>query len=237
MTPLLFVISAYLADIKSLVLDLASRDDSSIDYQEEVNAHTEAMLSGMPPDDLKSLHYMWLFLLWLLNTLISRPTYAGTIERTVRGWTSDPLDRTSLTRILIFGNLSTLRKLIQLRDYNSRRKWAQTFLKTLDPDETIKWAEHWQDLDVGVEPAPPAERAARAMKLDMHMQCLWTEGALRAFESAGEENALMDDERGPSANNTVRLLADLAGYDLFHSSVPQDHAAAIPSRALALRMV
>ena len=92
MTPLLFILSAYLSRVKALVLDLASSDDLSVECQAHVDAHTVAMLQGTPIYDLRMLHYMWLFLLWLLNALIARPTYAGTIERTVRGWNADPLD-------------------------------------------------------------------------------------------------------------------------------------------------
>ncbi|KAF2155191.1 hypothetical protein K461DRAFT_311491 [Myriangium duriaei CBS 260.36] len=223
MTPSLFLISAYLSHIKALILDLASSDDLSVECQAHVDAHTIAMLEGIPVCDLRTLHYMWLFLLWLLNTLISRPTYAGTIERTVRGWTADPLDRCSLARILVFGNLPAIKKLLQLRDYNERRKWALNFLKSLEPEGTVKWAEHWAKLDVGLNDAPTAAQARKGIRMDIHMHCLWTQGAQLVFEKAGDEYALEEDEKKPSANNTVRLLADLAGYDLFHATVPPDY--------------
>ncbi|GAM83236.1 hypothetical protein ANO11243_012220 [Dothideomycetidae sp. 11243] len=223
MTPLLFTLSAYLSRIKVLVLESTWQHDSAVDCNAQIDVVTTAMLRGVPACDLKTLHYMWLFLLWLLNTLISRPTYAGTIERTFRGWTADPLDRSSLARILVFGNLPAIKKMLNCRDYVERRKWAQGFLKSLEPEQSIKWAEHWQALDVGLDLLPSENQAKQAVKVDLHMQSLWTQGAQAVFEELGEESALLEDEKKPSANNTVRLLADLAGYDLFHASIPPDY--------------
>ena len=131
--------------------------------------------------------------------------------------------RCSLARILVFGNLPAIKKLIRLRDYNERRKWAQSFLKSLDPEESTKWAEHWAGIDVGMDRVVTAIQAKKAIRMDVHMHCLWIQGAQLVFNKSGEDYALMEDEKKPSANNTVRLLADLAGYDLFHARVPHDY--------------
>ncbi|TKX24626.1 F-box domain-containing protein 2 [Elsinoe australis] len=223
MIPLLFTVSTYLSQSKSLVMNLADSDDISVECQAHLDAQTIAMLDGMEIPDLKEVHYMWLFLLWLLNSILSVPTYAGTLERTVRGWTADPLDRCSLARLLVFGNLPAIKKLIRLRDYKERRRWAESFLKSLKPEESVKWTKRWRELDAGLDPVPLEPQAKKAMKMDIHMHCLWMKGAELVFEKAGGDNVLMDDEKKPSATTTVRLLADLAGYDLFHAPVPQDY--------------
>ncbi|PNS21389.1 hypothetical protein CAC42_1168 [Sphaceloma murrayae] len=223
MIPLLFTISTYLSQSKALVMNLADADGISGECQASMDAQTFAMLSGMDLPDLKELHYMWLFLLWLLNSITSIPTYAGTLERTVRGWTADPLDKCSLARLLVLGNLPAVKKLVKLRDYKERRKWAEGFLKCLNPDESVKWSKRWQELDVGLDPVPIEVQARKAIKMDIHMDCLWMKGAEMVFDKAEGEHVLMDDEKRPSATTTVRLLASLAGYDLFHSPVPQNY--------------
>ncbi|KAG8630288.1 hypothetical protein KVT40_001907 [Elsinoe batatas] len=223
MIPLLFTLSTYLSQAKSMVLDLADSDHVSIDCEAHMDAMTSAMFEGVDLADLKEVHYMWLFILWLLNSILSVPTYAGTLERTVRGWTADPLDRCSLAKLLVLGNLPAIQKLVRLRDYKERRRWAEGFLSSLNPDVTSKWAERWKDLDVGLDPLPLNVQAKKAMKMEINMQCLWMQGAAMVFEKAGGDHALMDDEKHPSATTTVRLLAELAGYDLFHAPVPHDY--------------
>ncbi|KAF4556304.1 Hypothetical protein D9617_1g081800 [Elsinoe fawcettii] len=235
MIPLLFMISTYLSQAKSLVMDLADSDDISVECQAHMDAMTSAMVEGIDLADLKEVHYMWLFILWLLNSILSIPTYAGTLERTVRGWTADPLDRCSLAKLLVVGNLPAVQKLVKLRDYKERRRWAEGFLRGLSPDESTKWSQRWRDLDVGLDPVPLDIQAKKALKMDIHMHCLWMQGAEMVFEKAGGDHALMDDERKPSATTTVRLLADLAGYDLFHAPVPHDYGSNSSSSSSSTR--
>ena len=173
-----------------------------------------------------TLHYTWLFLQWLLKTLICRPSYAGSIERTIRGWTADPLDQASLIRILIYGNLPAVKKLIRLRDYNERRKWALSFLNALDPDSTVKWADNWAEIETGLDMVPSESQAKQALKINLPIHDLWIEGAAAVFRTEAEHE-LADDERTPTASNTVIWLGRLAGFDIFSQTAPRQNSITI----------
>lgn len=222
MTPLLFILSHYLSSCQQNLLE------SQIAYS--LSGEPTAFWNGMElperytcytRDQLFAAHYCWLFLEWIFNTILSRPSYAGTIERTMRGWTSTPLDGPSLTQVLVHGNLTAVKQLMRLKDYGERKKWAKTFLRSLDPVQNpLGWSVMWESLDMRHGDVPNKAQATAILRGPGKADSLWTRGAARRLLAQGIE--LEDNELRGNSATTMRFLADMAGFDLFHEAPPDD---------------
>lgn len=152
MTPLLFTFSHYLTSSQRTLLtsppciSLASSHQPSSFWSTLESPDHYALYTR---DQLFQTHYTYLFLSWTLRTILNRPTWAGTIERTVRGWTTSPLDAGALTQVLVHGNLRAIKQLMRLKDYGERKRWAHSFLRGLDPElNPLGWKHAWQYLDM-----------------------------------------------------------------------------------------
>lgn len=221
MTPLLFIIGHYFSSCQRILLEELDRTAGSATFDEEFQEKTHSVFTAYSKQNLLSTYYMWLFLSWLFNQIMNRPSYAGSVERAVRGWTAEPLDSPSLTVMLIHGNMSGVKDLLKLKTYNERRKWANAYLKTLHPDQNVRWAEKWRSLDLVTEQQPTKDQVMFALIPRMHLDTVWMAGARPALTEIGLE--LSDLESRGSAAMTVRFLSDLAGYDLFHEDPPPAH--------------
>ncbi|KAL1303208.1 hypothetical protein AAFC00_006628 [Neodothiora populina] len=228
MTPLLFTLSHYLSSCQqnlqsSQIAFYLSGEPTTfwngIEAPERYTAYTR--------DQLFSTHYCWLFLDWMFKSLLSRPSYAGAIERTMRGWTSTPLDAPSLTQVLVHGNLSAIKTLMRLKDYGERKKWARNFLRTLDPEQSLQtWASAWENLDMRPQQQqkdsalPTRAQATAILRGPGKADVLWTRGAARRLSALGIE--LDENELHGNSATTMRFLTDLVGFDMFHEPPPED---------------
>lgn len=172
-------------------------------------------------EQLFSAHYCWLFLDWIFKTILSRPSYAGSIERTVRGWTSTPLDKASLTQVLVLGNLTAVKHLLRLKDYGERKKWAKNFLRSINPElNSLSWQVTWENLDLRQGKVPSKAQATAILRGPGIADNLWTRGAARRLLAQGIE--LEENELHGNVATTMRFLTDMAGFDMFHEEPPQD---------------
>lgn len=223
LTPLLFTISHYLSSCQSAIvasqIDLAQFGGegaspwSAMKAQEHYQPYTL--------QQLLSTHYCFLFLEWVFNSLLSRPSYAGTIERAVRGWTAAPLDRASLNQVLVHGNLGAVKKLFRLKDYGERKKWANTFLRKLNPEtNNLAWSEEWTNMSLRTADMPTKSEAAAILKGPAKDDSLWTQGAAERLQAVGVE--LEENELHGNVATTMRFLTEMVGFDLFHEEPPED---------------
>ena len=177
--------------------------------------------SAYSRDQLFGAHYAWLFLEWIFNSILSRPSYAGSLERTVRGWTSTPLERSSLIQVLVHGNLTAVKRLFALKDYGERQKWSMGFLRKLSPEtNSLAWSSAWDSLDLRHGIVPSRAQATAVMRGPGKTDSLWTRGAARRLLAQGVE--LEDNELHGNVATTMRFLSDLAGFDMFHDQPPID---------------
>lgn len=150
--PALGPISHYLASVRAFLLSSTIlTDDVLISASSEIQAKYSAPV-------LLAAHKAWTLIMWLLNSMTARPSYAGRLERTMRGWTADPVDKTLVMRALVLGGIGILPELVAQNSYNSRRKWVVRFLEDLTPSENAKvnihgkgnpaWMQKWRETHV-----------------------------------------------------------------------------------------
>lgn len=123
--------------------------------------------------------------------------------------------------MLVHGNLTAVKQLLVLKDYGERKKWAKTFIRSLDPEENgFSWSSAWEALDMRHGDVPIKAQATAILRGPGKGDSLWTGGAKGRLSSQGIE--LEDNELHGNASTTMRFLTDLAGFDLFHQAPPED---------------
>lgn len=200
MTPLLFTIQAYLELLAAS--HLSCPDDSG----QLVREAEHTFFASLAPDHLLQTHKCFHFLTWLSNQILSRPSYAGTMERTMRGWLSDPLDVANFRLYLLFGNLAALRQLVQLPSYKHRRKAVEAWLRRMDPEQDVLWKENWARAgSVGNGCAPGREEGARGLQLRLDAEQIWVRAAREALVEKGSIKAGEEKEIGTPWQTMVRM--------------------------------
>ncbi|OQN95851.1 hypothetical protein B0A48_18136 [Cryoendolithus antarcticus] len=97
-------------------------------------AHYQAAKSALP------------FISWLVQQLLHRPSYAGFLERTLRGWHSDALDLATFEWYLVLTNVRALTQILRVKTYKERKKVVENGLRQLDPRTSVRWREQWRDV-------------------------------------------------------------------------------------------
>lgn len=139
MMPSLFTIQAYLELKAETLLSSPSPDiqPGQPSSQEHAPGKETTFFLSLPAPHLHQAHKCFLFLTWLSNSILSRPSYAGAMERTMRGWLSDPLDAVNYRLYLLFGGIGALGKLVELSSYKHRRKAVEAWGRGLDPGQNV----------------------------------------------------------------------------------------------------
>ncbi|KAF2658120.1 hypothetical protein K491DRAFT_593664 [Lophiostoma macrostomum CBS 122681] len=96
--------------------------------------------------------YMYCFIVQVLTRKLRPPTYAGSFEKLVRGWTRQPACNEDIAFVLVLGGISQVAKLLSCRNYSDRRRHLHTFITRLSPHESVSWRSHWRDVGV-ISPA------------------------------------------------------------------------------------
>lgn len=92
--------------------------------------------------------YMYCFIVQTLTRKLRPPTYAGSLEKFVRGWTGQPACNEDIAFVLVLGGISQVAKLLACKNYSERRRLLHTFITRLSPHESVAWRSHWRDLGV-----------------------------------------------------------------------------------------
>lgn len=215
MTPLLFIVGHYLSTLEKDLLNSGTNGSTPHwdcgKSSDRFDVYTQ--------DQLFSAHYAWLFLQWIFNQVLNQPSYAGAVERAMRGWNTTPLDSNALAKTLIHGNLAAVKQFLQLKDYTERKKWALSFLANLNPEQKQQkhpsdWQAAWQKADLRDADVPNKEQALMVLSNPTKMDGLWTKGARASLQDHGIE--LEGNELHGNAATTIRFLTDLAGFGLFN---------------------
>ena len=213
MMPLLFTIQAYL-ELKAAALLSPSSTAENDQCDKTSREHT--FFTSLQPPHLHQSHKCFLFLTWLSNQILARPSYVGTMERTMRGWLSDPLDITNYHLYFLFGGVGALAKLVQLPSYKHRRRAVEAWTRGLDPEQNVLWREKWGMMVAKFGVVPGREEVVRALGLKLAVEEIWVERAREALVEGGSLKAGEEGEVG-TPWQTMDFLCDIAGYDVLHT--------------------
>ncbi|KAF2000412.1 hypothetical protein P154DRAFT_522603 [Amniculicola lignicola CBS 123094] len=106
------------------------------------------IVKGLDPPLRLQYFYMYCFMVQVLTRKLRPPTYAGKVEKLVRGWTRQPVCSEDIAFVLVLGGISQVAKLLACKNYSERRRLLHTFITRLSPHESVNWRSHWRDLGV-----------------------------------------------------------------------------------------
>lgn len=87
------------------------------------------LIRSYPPSEVIPAYRFYGFLLQHLRQLSRAPSYVGTIERRLRGWSRRPPTDSQLAQVIIFGGIPTLSRLSVLKGtYNQRVEIIGSFI-------------------------------------------------------------------------------------------------------------
>jgi hypothetical protein len=89
------------------------------------------ILQNYPGDVLLQAHQIYQILFAAIIRSLRPPSYAGTIERSFRGWQRPPPANEDIVKLLIFGNLGAVRKVMEKMTYNSRLEALEVFFRSI----------------------------------------------------------------------------------------------------------
>lgn len=184
MIPLIVTVQHYLQQSACILLDAVS--SSVDDYHTTYRSRERQIFETHEPAHLHLAHKFWMFLIWLSDQLLHRPSYAGTLERTVRGWSMEPLNRFDYRLFLVFGNVDALTPLVRAGTPKQRRKVMDSSLSRLNPDRNILWHQHWQKIPASCGKQVTEEQVQRVLKVELSAMDVWVESA-EAFLIAKDE--------------------------------------------------
>ena len=183
MVPLLLTIQHYLENLAAHLL--ATSTQRQIDEGTDSSDIDDSIFETYGADHLLQVHKCWMFLSWLSNQILSRPSYAGTMERTMRGWLTDPLDHYDFRLFFVFGNVRAIKDLVELPSYKHRRKAVEAWMRGLDPHQNVLWTQNWQKMATKLDEHPDKEQASAALKLKLSADDIWAKGAQAALKKHG----------------------------------------------------
>lgn len=240
MIPLLLTIEHYLASIRLSVLKRCSEQEQQQQQQgrgERYCMHDDSeIVRSYELKHLLGSHQTWLFLSWVFNQLLKPPSYAGPVERAVRGWYLDPIRPHDFTRLLVLGNLGSIQLLLRLKDYKERRRAIESALEELDPERNANFGRSWAALGLEAREIPSQVTASNAIKLKLLPGEVWVESARNLLI----EQHLLDPESDTDIGTpvqTMNFLTYLAGYEILHRRPPVfEHERGEPTTSKAADM-
>ena len=88
----------------------------------------KGIINGYNPEQLLHVHLMYQLLLSALKCKLRPPSYAGRLERTLRGWRKTPASEGDIVKVLLLGGIEEVNRLIEIKTYSARRKALDEFI-------------------------------------------------------------------------------------------------------------
>lgn len=214
MVPLIITLQHYFEQTAAILLRTVRVSGDT--FRPMYRAQEREVIESYDPDQLHLVHKFWMFIIWLSNQILQRPSYAGTFERTIRGWSMDPpLNRFTYRLFLILGNMDAMVPLINATTPKHRRKVIDSLLSGLDPERTVMWQQHWQALTATGEKQVTKEQAKKILSLELSDTEVWVESAEVVLI---QKNVILPQSNVPIGTpwQVMDFLCDLAVYDVLH---------------------
>ncbi|KAF2121837.1 hypothetical protein BDV96DRAFT_130631 [Lophiotrema nucula] len=218
MIPLVFAVGYFLEEHRRAILerDLGRIRRGNIGY----DICTTPGITSQEGDILKRLdcplrlqyYFMYLFIVQVLSRKLRPPTYAGSVERIVRGWTGHAACAEDIAFVLILGGISQVAKLLACKNYSERRRHLHHFITRLSPHQSVAWRGHWRDLGV-TSPALLDDIPCASIGITQLDQ-IWTPMMERLMEPDSREFTEQDKTKFHEVTASKQYINELMGYDI-----------------------
>jgi hypothetical protein len=96
-----------------------------------------SIIALYPTGDLLPTYQFFKILLGAFRQKLHPPTYAGTIERRLRGWTRDAASDEDMTKTLVLGGMREVYRIMKCPGYTSRLAEMQRFISKVDGSVSV----------------------------------------------------------------------------------------------------
>ena len=83
-------------------------------------------------------HAMFNLLAMVVYRKLRPPSYAGNLERKLRGWSKEPATREDVVKLLVIGGLDEVKRVIEHKTYAERREALDIYLRSISKTEEYK---------------------------------------------------------------------------------------------------
>jgi hypothetical protein len=225
MIPLVFGVGYFLEEHRRVILerDLGRiRPRSHIGYDicttPAITQPERRILKKLDPPLRLQFYFMYCFILQVLTRKLRPPTYAGSVEKVLRGWHGRPACAEDVAFVLVLGGVGQVAKLLACRNYSDRRRLLHNFITRLSPHESVHWRKHWRDVGV-TSPALLDDIPCSSIgitQLDQIWQPLVAEG----MQSENGEFTQQEKDTYEEISASRHFINQLMGYDILRGRPP-----------------
>lgn len=168
LVPGLFTLFQFFEEYRSMLLKSVSNLPD--DYPRPILGHQhnllrqgeKAILKKYEPEALLQAHQVYRILFSAFTRKLRPPSYAGVLERTLRGWSRAPASRKDMVKVFVFGGLREIKNVMSCPNYNARLKALDAYIVDLyiNRNITTPLSQNVDHLSCSVMP-PLNERTAR----------------------------------------------------------------------------
>ena len=130
-TPYLWMLFHFLEKYREGLIEVAMEPKLPLELTTVICRQLSAnIIRGYNKNLALRLPVVFQHLLKMARRILRPPSYAGTVERAMRGWTAEPASERQCLELLIKGGLENLRILVSIKVYNNRIEAINSFLRS-----------------------------------------------------------------------------------------------------------
>jgi hypothetical protein len=227
MIPLVFGVGYFLEEHRRHILerDLGRiRPRTHIGYDicttPGITNHESKILKKLDPPLRLHFFYMYCFILQVLARKLRPPTYAGSVEKVLRGWHGRPACAEDVSFVLVLGGVGQVAKLLAVQHYSERRRVLHNFITRLSPHENSHWRKYWRDVGV-LSPALLDDIPCSSIGITQLDQ-IWEPFIVEGMRAESREFTVQEKERHAQVMASRNFLNELMGYDILRGRPPDE---------------
>lgn len=156
--------------------------------------------------------YMYCFIVQVLARKLRPPTYAGSVEKVLRGWSRKPACAEDIAFVLVLGGVGQVAKLLACQNYSERQRLLHAFITRMSPHESVHWRKHWRDAGV-TSPALLDDIPCSSIGITQLDQ-IWEPLVAEMMGVESRTYTEQEKERYEQVRASRNYLNELMGYDI-----------------------
>ncbi|KAF2868874.1 hypothetical protein BDV95DRAFT_630101 [Massariosphaeria phaeospora] len=227
MIPLVFGVGYFLEEHRRAVLerDLGRiRPRSHIGYDicttAGITNQERAIFNRLDPPLRLQFYFMYCFVLQVLTRKLRTPTYAGSMEKFLRGWSEQRVCSEDIAFVLVLGGIGQIAKLLACPTYGERRRLLHTFITRLSPHESVTWRKHWRDVGV-ISPALLDDMPCTSIGITQ-LEQIWEPLIKELVKPESREFTECQKAKYMEVKASRKFVNELMGYDIFRGRLADE---------------
>ncbi|CAO2656069.1 Nn.00g048720.m01.CDS01 [Neocucurbitaria sp. VM-36] len=219
MMPLVFGVGYFLDEHRRLLLDRdlgRIRPRSHIGYlictTAGITSQERKIMKKLDPPLRLQYFYMYCFIVQVLRWKLRPSSHTGTMEKMLRGWTSQPPCAEDIAFFLILGGIGQIAKLLACPTYSERRRHLHAYRTHLSPHTSRCWRRHWRDIGV-ISPALLDDIPCARIGITQLDQ-IWVPLIAQMMEPGRRDFTEQEQLRYEELMVSKKFINEIMGYDI-----------------------